>query len=67
MIKIKTIVEITKEYSREDLRKDLQKVSLKELKEFVLKYNIVYENLIKEIEYFDKCKVHIKDVEITEE
>lgn len=67
MIKIKTIVEVTEEYSRKDLRKDLQKMSLKKLKEFALKYNILYENSIKEIECFDECKVYVKDVEVTEE
>ena len=66
MIKIKTTVEVIEEYSREDLRKDLQKKSLKEIREFALKYNILRENTIKEIECFDECTVH-SDVEVTED
>lgn len=46
MIKIKTIVEITGVLLRKDLKPELQKMSLKELRNFVLNHNSETENIL---------------------
>lgn len=66
MIKIKTTVEITGVLLRKDLRPKLQKMSLKELRKFVLNHNIETEDNIKNA-FCNLYDVHIKDVEVTEE
>lgn len=66
MIKIKTIVEITDELNREDLDLDFQKMSLKDLQNYCLNNNSERENAIKDA-ICAKSKVHIKNVEVTEE
>lgn len=66
MIKIKTTVEITGVLLRKDLRPNLQKMSLKELRKFVLNHNIETENNIKNA-FGNLYDVHIQDVEVTEE
>ena len=68
MITFKTTVVITEKYSREKLKKDLQKMSLQELREFALNDSIVYENEIKKLIGLDDedCKVHVKNVVVTE-
>ena len=68
MIKFKTTVVITEEYSRENLKEDLQKMSLKELREFALNDSIAYENAIKKLVDPDGvcCKVQVKNVVVTE-
>lgn len=66
MIKIKTTVEITGVLLRKDLRPELQKMSLKELRKFVLNHNIETENNIKNA-FGNLYDVRIKDVEVTEE
>lgn len=66
MIKIKTIVEITDEHNREDLDQDFQKMSLKDLREYCLNNSSERENEIKDT-LCAQSKVHIKDVEVTEE
>lgn len=66
MIEIKTIVEITGKYNRDDLRKDLKDMSLKDLRDTVLKDNPIHEEEIKRaLGYL--CNVRIRDVEVTEE
>lgn len=65
MIKIKTIVEITGVLPRKDLRPELQKMSLKELRKFVLNHNIETENNIKNA-LGNLCDVRIKDVVVME-
>ena len=64
MIKIKTIIEITDEFNREDLDLDFQKMSLKDLQNYCLSHSSERENEIKDI--CANSKVHIKDVEVTE-
>ena len=68
MITFKTTVVITEKYSRENLKKNLQKMSLQELREFALNDAIVYENAIKKLIGLndDECKVHVKNVVVTE-
>lgn len=66
MIKIKTTVEITGVLLRKDLKPELQKMSLKELRKFVLNHNIETENNIKNA-FGNLYDVRIKDVEVTEE
>lgn len=68
MITFKTTVVITEKYSRENLKKDLQKMSLQELREFALNDSIVYENAIKKLfgPDYEDCKVHVKNVVVTE-
>lgn len=66
MIKIKTTVEITGVLLRKDLKPELQKMSLKELRKFALNHNIETENNIKNA-FGNLYDVHIKDVEVTEE
>lgn len=66
MIKIKTTVEITGVLLRKDLRPELQKMLLKELRKFVLNHNIETENNIKNA-FGNLYDVRIKDVEVTEE
>lgn len=68
MITFKTTVVITEKYPRENLKKDLQKMSLQELREFALNDAIVYENAIKKLIGLndDECKVHVKNVVVTE-
>ena len=61
MIKIKTIVEITEVLLKKDLRPELQKMSLKELRKFVLNHNIETENNIKNA-FGNLYDVRIKDV-----
>lgn len=65
MIKIKTIVEITGVLLRKDLRPELQKMSLKELRKFVLNHNIETENNIKNA-LGNLYDVRIKDVVVME-
>jgi hypothetical protein len=66
MIKVKTIVEITYEHNREDLDEDFQKMSLKDLRKYCLNNISECENAIKAA-LCAQFKVHIKDVEVTEE
>lgn len=66
MIKIKSIVEITYERNREDLDEDFQKMSLKDLRKHCLNNISGCENTIKAA-LCAQFKVHIKDVEVTEE
>lgn len=66
MIKIKTIVEITDEHNREDLDEEFQKMSLKDLREYCLNNNSEREGAIKDA-LCSESKVHIKDVEVSEE
>lgn len=71
MITFKTTVVITEKYPRENLKKDLQKMSLQELREFALNDAIVYENAIKKLIGINddddaECKVHVKNVVVTE-
>lgn len=65
MIKIKTIVEITGVLLRKDLRPELQKMSLKELRKLVLNHNIETENNIKNA-LGNLYDVRIKDVVVME-
>lgn len=65
MIKIKTTVEITGVLLRKDLRPELQKMSLKELRKFVLNHNIETENNIKNA-LGNLYDVRIKDVVVME-
>lgn len=66
MIKIKTIVEITGMLSREELRTEFQKMSLKDLRNYCLNNKSDRENAIKDA-VCSRSKVHIKDVEVSEE
>lgn len=66
MIKCKSVVEITDEHNREDLDQDFQKMSLKDLREYCLNNSSERENEIKDT-LCAQSKVHIKDVEVTEE
>jgi hypothetical protein len=66
MIKVKTIVEITQEHNREDLDENFQKMSLKDLRKHCLNNISECENVIKAA-FCGQFKVHIKDVEVTEE
>lgn len=66
MIKIKTIVEITDEHNREDMDKEFQEMSLKDLRKCCLKHISERENAIKDA-ICSQSEVHIKDVEVTEE
>lgn len=61
MIKIKTIVEITGVLLRKDLKPELQKMSLKELRNFVLNHNSETENIFKNA-FGNLYDVRIKDV-----
>lgn len=65
MIKIKTIVEITGVMLRKDLKPELQKMSLKELRKFVLDHKSEREDIIKNI-FCNSDDVSIKDVVIME-
>lgn len=65
MIRIKTIVEITDEFNREDLDLDFQKMSLKDLQNYCLSNSSERENEIKDA-ICANSKVHIKSVEVTE-
>lgn len=66
MITIKTIVEITGRYNRDELRKDLRDIGLKDLRNIVLKDNSIHEDEIKSA-LGALCDVHIKDVVVNEE
>lgn len=66
MIKTKTIIEITEEHNREDLDEDFQKMSLKDLRNYCLNHNSEHEKEIKDA-FGSQIKVHIKDVEVSEE
>lgn len=66
MIKTKTIIEITEEHNREDLDEDFQKMSLKDLRNYCLNNNSEHEKEIKAA-FGLQIKVHIKDVEVSEE
>lgn len=65
MIEIKTIVEITGVLLRKDLKPELQKMSLKELRKFVLDHKPESEDIIKNI-FCNLSDVSIKDVVIME-
>lgn len=65
MIKIKTIVEITGVLLRKDLKPELQKMSLKELRNFVLNHNSETENIFKNA-FGNLYDVRIKDVVVME-
>ncbi len=65
MIKIKTIVEITGICTRNELKKEFQKMTLKELREVALANSSVFENKIKNT-VGDLCNVNIKDVVVME-
>lgn len=65
MIEIKTIVEITGVLLRKDLKPELQKMSLKELRKFVLDHKSESEDIIKNI-FCNSSDVSIKDVVIME-
>lgn len=66
MIKIKTIIEIIDEFNREDMGKEFQKMSLEDLQKCCLNNSSERENEIKDT-FCAQSKVHIKDVEVTEE
>lgn len=67
MIKIKTTVEITDSYDREDMSKDFQKMSLADLRNYCLENNSsALEEELKSC-LGDECKINIKSVEVTEE
>ena len=65
MIEIKTIVEITGVCTRNELKKEFQKMTLKELREVALANSSVFENKIKNA-VGDLCNVNIKDVVVME-
>lgn len=65
MIKIKTTVEITGVLLRKDLKPELQKMSLKELRNFVLNHNSETENILENV-FGNSYDVSIKDVVIME-
>lgn len=65
MIEIKTIVEITGVLLRKDLKPELQKMSLKELRNFVLNHNSETENIFKNV-FGNLYDVRIKDVVVME-
>lgn len=65
MIEIKTIVEITGICTRNELKKEFQKMTLKELREVALANSSVFENKIKNT-VGDLCNVNIKDVVVME-
>lgn len=65
MIRVKTIVEITGVLLRKDLKPELQKMSLKELRKFVLDHKHESEDIIKNI-FCNSSDVSIKDVVIME-
>lgn len=65
MIEIKTIVEITGVLLRKDLKPELQKMSLKELRNFVLNHNSETENIFKNA-FGNLYDVRIKDVVVME-
>lgn len=65
MIEIKTIVEITRICTRNELKKEFQKMTLKELREVALANSSVFENKIKNT-VGDLCNVNIKDVVVME-
>lgn len=65
MIKIKTIVEIIGVLLRKDLKPELQKMSLKELRNFVLNHNSETENIFKNA-FGNLYDVRIKDVVVME-
>lgn len=65
MIKIKTIVEITGVLLRKDLKPELQKMSLKELRNFALNHNSETENIFKNA-FGNLYDVRIKDVVVME-
>lgn len=66
MIKIKTIVEITGVIAREKLKPEFEKKSLREIRKIILNHNPEWEYKIQDVVGLPN-KVHIKDVEITEE
>jgi hypothetical protein len=65
MIQIKTTVEITGVLLRKDLKPELQKMSLKELRNFVLNHNSETENIFKNA-FGNLYDVRIKDVVVME-
>lgn len=65
MIKIKTTVEITGVLLRKDLKPELQKMSLKELRNFALNHNSETENIFKNA-FGNLYDVRIKDVVVME-
>ena len=65
MIEIKTIVEITEVLLRKDLKPELQKMSLKELRKFVLDHKSESDDIIKNI-FCNSSNVRIKDVVVME-
>ena len=65
MIEIKTVVEITGVLLRKNLKPELQKMSLKELRKFVLDHKSESEDIIKNI-FCNSSDVSIKDVVIME-
>lgn len=65
MIEIKTTVEITGVLLRKDLKPELQKMSLKELRKFVLNHNSETENIFKNA-FGNLYDVRIKDVVVME-
>lgn len=65
MIEIKTIIEITGICTRNELKKEFQKMTLKELREVALANSSVFENKIKNT-VGDLCNVNIKDVVVME-
>lgn len=66
MIKIKTTVEITDSYDREDMSKDFQKMSLADLRNYCLENNSSALEEELKLCLGDDWKVHVKDVEVTE-
>lgn len=65
MIEIKTTVEITGVLLRKDLKPELQKMSLKELRKIVLNHNSETENIFKNA-FGNLYDVRIKDVVVME-
>ena len=65
MIKIKTTVEITEVLLRKDLKPELRKMSLKELRNFILNHNSETDDIFKNA-FCNSYDVRIKDVEVME-
>ena len=68
MIRVKTIVEITEEVSRDELADELnENSSLDEIKDYIVQ-NIHFHILEEDIEdmFVNQCKVRVKKVNVTE-
>ena len=68
MIKIKTLIEITEEVSRDELADELnENSSLDEIKDYIVQ-NTNFHILEEDIEdlFVNQCKVRVKKVNVTE-